>query len=125
MTSINPLKFGITNQYLKSVSNDETPKKQPQRQETGEKGQKQMGSDEVLGFLAARNADLIPAKTQKTIEVSKFVSPEQEARIASFMEGFEADYDEAFAAAANEFEGISDKTASNIALAYINSSYEK
>jgi hypothetical protein len=39
------------------------------------------------------------------------------------MQGFEADYDEAFSITADEFPEISEKAAGDIALAYINASY--
>ena len=39
------------------------------------------------------------------------------------MKGFEADYEEAFNIASNEFPEISEQAAGDLALAYINSSY--
>lgn len=124
MTNINPLRFGVTgNQYYKPVNDDESSKNKAQEQKTGESKERQIASNEVLGFLAAQNVDLIPVKTQKTLDVSKYVTPEQEARIAGFMKGFEENYDAAFATALNEFPEISDGAAQDLALAYINSSY--
>ena len=72
--------------------------------------------------MAAQNLAFVPTKTTRTINVSKYVTPEQEARIAGFMKGFEADYEEAAAIAQNEF-GVDEKTAGSIALAYINATY--
>ena len=83
---------------------------------------KQFGSNEVFGFLAAQNADLIPVKPTRTYEVSKYVTPEQQARIESFVKGLEASYDEALAITADEFPEISQKAAGEIALAYVNAS---
>lgn len=124
MTNINPLKFGVTgNQYFKQESKEDFSKNTEKEQKTNENQHKQLGSNEVFGFMAAQNADLIPVKTQKTLDVSKYVTPEQEARIADFMKGFEADFDEAFSIAADEFPEISDNAASELALAYINASY--
>ena len=123
MSNINPLKFGVTgNQYFKQETKEDLSKhteKEPKTQQQ----QKQVNSNEVFGFLAAQNADLIPVKTKKTVEVSKYVNSEQESRIADFMKGFEADFDEAFNIAIDEFPEISEKTAGDIALAYINASY--
>lgn len=124
MSNINPLKFGVTgNQYFKQEAKEDLTKGAAKEHKAEEKAHKQLGSNEVFGFLAAQNADLIPVKAQKTVDVSKYVTKEQEARIADFMKGFEADFDEAFNIAADEFPEISEKAASDIALAYINASY--
>ncbi len=89
-----------------------------------EKEKKQVDSNEVLGYLAAQNLDIVPTKkAEKTVEVGKYVSSEQEARIEEFMKNFEADFDEAFDIAAEEFPGISDEAAASLALSYINASY--
>ncbi len=94
------------------------------QEQAKEKQQKQVSSNEVLGFMAAQNSDLIPVKSPKTLDPAKYVTSEQEARIAEFMKGLEADYDEAFDIAKNEFvPEISDELASDLALSYINASY--
>lgn len=125
MTNINPLKFGVTgNQYFKQETKKDLAESAAGDQKATEKQNKQLGSNEVLGFMAAQYSDLVPVKTQKTLDVSKYVTPEQEARIAAFMQGFEADFDEAFEIAANEFPEISQKAAGDLALAYINASYK-
>jgi hypothetical protein len=124
MTNINPIKFGIAgNQYYKQEAKEDLTKNTTKEAKTNENQQKQLNSNDVLGFMAAQNADIIPVKTQKTIDVSKYVTPDQEARITAFMQGFEADYDEAFSITADEFPEISEKAAGDIALAYINASY--
>lgn len=124
MSNINPLKFGVTgNQYFKQESQEDLTRGAAKEQPSTEKTEKKLGSNEVLGFMAAQNADLIPVKAQRTLDVSKYVTPEQEARIAEFMQGFQEDYDEAFAITADEFPEISEKAAGEIALAYINASY--
>ena len=123
MSNINPLKFGVSgNQYFRQETKEDLSKNTEKESQT-QQSKKQIGSNEVFGFLAAQNADLIPVKTQKTVEVSKYVTPEQEARIADFMKGFEADFEEAFNIATDEFPEISERAAGNIALAYINASY--
>ncbi len=123
MSNINPLKFGVSgNQYFRQETKEDLSKNTEKESQT-QQSKKQIGSNEVFGFLAAQNADLIPVKTQKTVEVSKYVNSEQESRIADFMKGLEADFDEAFNIAIDEFPEISEKTAGDIALAYINASY--
>lgn len=124
MSNINPLKFGVTgNQYFKQESKEDLTKGAAKEQKAAEKAEKKLGSNEVLGFMAAQNTDLIPVKTQKTLDISKYVTPEQEARISEFMKGFQEDYNEAFAIVADEFPEISENAAGEIALAYINASY--
>ena len=121
--NINPLKFGVTGQYFKQETQEDLNKNSAKEETAQAKEEKQVSSNEVLGFLAAQNADMIPVRTQKTLDVSKYVTEEQEARIEEFMKGFEADYDEAVEIAGEEFPGISDELAGDLALAYINSSY--
>ena len=125
MTNINPIKFGINgNQYFKHEEKEDLTKKSAKEKQASETTHKQYQSEEVLGFMAAQNSDIIPVKAQKTLDVSKYVTKEQEARIASFMQNFEADYEEAFNTTAKEFPEIGSKTAGEIALAYINSKYK-
>ena len=123
MTNINPINLGVgANQYLNTEPKEEKAKDTAKKSaEAADK--KQVSSEEVLGFLAAVNSDIVPAKAQKTVNVAKYVNDDQAARIADFMAAFEADFDEASAIALDEFPDITQETASNIALAYINSTY--
>lgn len=123
MTNINPFKFGVTgNQYIQKESKEDLLKQNANEPVPEKQVQKQIGSNEIMGFLAAQNADLIPVKPTRTYEVSKYVTPEQEARIAGFIQGLEASYNEALAITADEFPEISGKAAEEIALAYVNAS---
>lgn len=124
MTNINPINFGFTgNQYIKKNLNEEIVQEQ-KKNNNGEIGtKKQMSSEDVLGYMAKVNADIIPAKAERTIEVSKYVNAQQQERIENFMKAFEADYDEASQIALTEFPDISQETAGKIALAYINATY--
>jgi hypothetical protein len=120
--NINPVKLGITsNQFVVKEKQEEQKKNLNQEKQAEDK--KQVDSKEVLGYMAAQGLDMVPVRTQKTLDVSKYVNDEQEARIADFMKDFEANYDEAFAIAADEFPGISDDLANDLALSYINASY--
>ena len=73
--------------------------------------------------MAAQNTDIVPAKTTKTVDISKYVNEEQTQRIKDFMAAFEADFNQASEIAMNEFPDLSQEAAGNIALAYLNSSY--
>ena len=121
--NINRLNFNITS-YNYTGPDGEAAKSSLEKKSEVEikSNQSTMGASEILGYLANINTDLVPVKTQKTVDVNKYVTPEQEARIAEFIKGFEADYDEAAQIAVDEF-GISKKAANDIALAYINASY--
>ena len=122
MTNINPINSKIgANPYLNLEPREEKAKEAAKK--SAEAAPKQVASEEVLGFMAAVNADMVPAKAQKTVDVAKYVNEDQAARIADFMAAFEADFDEASAIALDEFPDITQETASNIALAYINSTY--
>ena len=120
--NINPIKLGITNNQFVVQEKQEEQKRNLNKEKQAE-DKKQVDSNEVLGFMAAQGLDMVPVRTQKTLDVSKYVNDEQEARIADFMKDFEANYDEAFAIAADEFPGISDDLANDLALSYINASY--
>ncbi len=126
MTNINPIRFGIAgNQYFKQEAKEDLTKGADKEKTNGEKQNKQVDSKEVLGYLAAQNADILPVKAKKTVDVSKYVNAEQSARIEDFMKAFEADYIFASKIAKDEFgDNISDKTAGELALAFINSSYQ-
>lgn len=123
MSNINPLKFGVTgNQYIQKDAKEDLAKQSENGTVAENQEKKQLGSNEVFGFLAAQNADLIPVKATRTYEVSKYVNAEQQARIESFVKGFEATYDDALAITADEFPEISGNAAAEIALAYVNAS---
>ncbi len=123
MTNINPIRFGITgNNYFKHEEKEDLAKNNKEAK-SEEKSQKQYESNELLGFLAAQNADIRPAQPTRTYNVSKYVNAEQESRIADFMKGFEADFEGASKFAKDEFPDINQRTADNIALAYINATY--
>ena len=120
MPNINPIRFGITG-YNRPEERQVIQEK-PEQKKEGKKDQKQLGQEEVLSFLSMQNVDVIP-KSTRTYNVSKYVTAEQEARIAEFMKGFEADFENASAIAKEEFPDIEQRTADNIALAYINATY--
>lgn len=122
MANLDPLKFGVTgNQYFRTETNNEQEQKSAS-QAGGEKVDKQMSSKDVLAFLEAKNAAFVPVRAPKVLDVDKYVSSEDQARIEEFMNGFEADYDEAVAIAVEEF-GISPEAAGEVALAYIDNTY--
>ena len=120
MTNINPIRFGITG--YNRPEEKQVIQEKPEQKKENRKEHKQVGQEEVLSFLSMQNVDVIP-KSSKTFNVSNYVTEEQEARIAEFMKGFEADFDNASAIAKEEFPGIEQRTADNIALAYINATY--
>lgn len=123
MTNINPIQFGITGNYFikKEEKQDLTTKSE--KTNVNPDANKNIDSNEVLGYLAAKNADLVPAKTKRTVDVSKYVTQEQANRIAGFMQGFEEDFNEVSSAAIEEFPDLTESAAGSIALAYINASY--
>ncbi|MCD7739857.1 MAG: hypothetical protein LUH11_00705 [Candidatus Gastranaerophilales bacterium] len=125
MSNINPIKFGVAGQYYKNNTKEDLNNSKDKEQQISQTQQKQVSSNDVLGYLAAQNTDMIPIKSQKTLDVSKYVSEDDEARITEFMKGFESDYNEAYAIAADEFPEISENAAGNLALAYINASYSE
>ena len=120
--NINRLGFNITGYNYARQEEAAAQSAPEQKGKAVEKENKQLGANDVLGYMAAANADLIPVKAQRTVDVRKYVSTDQEKRISEFVKGFEADYENAAAMAVNEF-GVDEKVAGEIALAYINASY--
>ena len=120
--SVNPIKLGIgqTNLFRPKQTEDVTEKPQKKAEHQEEKRQ---NPNDVLNFMAGLNSDLVPAKVTRTVDVSKYVTPEQEARIAEFMKGFEADIETISTNAQAEFPELSENAANAIALAYVDSTY--
>lgn len=123
MTNINPIKFGVSGQQFFAKENNEELAKEASKEGKKETAAKEITANDVLGFLAATNADIKPANVKKAIEVSKYVNEEQTARIEDFMKTFEENFDVISATALEEFPDITQETASSIALSYINQTY--
>ena len=118
MTSINPIRFGITgSQYEKPDVAEDAKQKRTKENKSAER--KELSGSDVLNFLAAQRADFIPTKAaRRSVDVSKYVNEEQQARIEDMMKGFEANYEDAFNVAKQEFPELSEKAASSLALAW-------
>ena len=126
MSSINPLRFGVAgNQYLKQDVANESKQSKAREENTSRKEEKNIDSNSVFNYMAAQNADIVPSASKKTINVSKYVNPEQEARIADFMKSFESDYEAAYEITEEEFQGLSETAISGLALSYLDSAYEQ
>ena len=123
MTNINRINLGVnSNNFFKKEENESLQKEQ-QNNVLKEKETKQVSSGEMLSMMAAVNADIIPAKVTRTVDVSKYVNEEQAARIAGFMQGFDADFEALSSSAMAEFPDLSQGAADSIALKYINETY--
>ena len=87
MTNINPLNFGVQgNPYLKKDTQDDLAKETLSNPKK-EQEVTQANSNELLGYMAAVNSDIIPQKVTRTVEVKKYVNDEQAARIEDFKIG--------------------------------------
>ncbi len=122
-SNINPINLGVNSNYFKKENNEDLTKGTKNESQSTDANKNQLNSNDVLSFLAAQNADVVPVKAQKTLDVSKYVTSEQEARIADFMKGFEADYDAALNLTKEEFPDLSDGAASSIALNFLDETY--
>ena len=126
MSNINQINFGVNaNQFFRQEEKEDLTQGTKKDAESAQGAQKKYESSEILGFMASQNIDIIPVKTQKTLDVSKYVTPEQEARISDFMNNFQADYDYALNETMQEFPDLSEEAAGSIALAFVNSSYDE
>ena len=79
-------------------------------------GQKEVPAGDVLNFMAAQSIDVQP-KVKKTVDVSKYVTPEQAQRIASFVQGFEKEVEKGLLNFNKEFPGNGLSDAAKLGLA--------
>ena len=71
--NINPIGFGITgSSYFKPESKEDLNPNKGKEQKSEESKHKQVASNEVLGFMAAQNVDIIPKPVTKSVDVSKY-----------------------------------------------------
>lgn len=123
MTNINPIQFGITTNYLKSKEEKQDLSQKTEKNNVYPEQKKHVNSNEVLSYMAAQNADLVPANAKRTVDVSKHVSEESAQRIEAFVNTFNADFEEAYNVAIGEFPDLTEAAAASLALSYINASY--
>lgn len=74
-----------------------------------------VAADKVLDYLAKTAVAVAP----KTVDPSKYVDAESEARIAAFMGQFEDIVAQNLAAITSEFPGMSEKSAMAVALSQV------
>lgn len=126
MSNINPIKFGVGNQYYKQNTKEDLAQQTGKENQPEANAHQQINGGDVLGYMAAQSAVFVQPSATKSVNVSELISkyntPEQQERIAAFMQAFEADFNEASAIAVDEF-GIEEELADNIALEYINATY--
>ena len=117
----------ITNAFIKVTDykiNEDGKKEEKNAQQKGkeaEENNKQLNPSDVLGIMAAQNAD-------KKINIEKVseknnVTNESKARIEESVKSFEEIYNRALAIAMEEFPDLSEEAASQVALAYIDAAY--
>jgi len=81
--NINPQIVGYT---VKKENKNESSEAETLKQSSVDS--KEVSGSDVLSFMAAQSIDVTPS-AKKTIDVSKYVTPEQAERIAGFVQGFE------------------------------------
>ncbi len=84
--------------------------------------QKELSADDVLNYMAAQNADIQASTAKKTIDVSKYVTSEQAARIAGFVQGFESEVEKGLLGFDQEFpnSSLSDEAKTNLVVEMFN-----
>lgn len=120
MTQINPINVNTQGIHgaLGYGAKAKSEHKETEEAKTGAAGSQkpQLSADDVLNFLAQSAAVAAP----KTVDPSKYVDKESEARIAGFMADFEDKVAEGLAAFAKEFPTASEKTGEAVVLAKLN-----
>lgn len=121
MTSINPINVntqGIGNSFGYGVKSKTEHKEAEEAKTNVNSGEKsKVAPDDVLNYMAQSAAVSAP----KTIDPSKYVDKESEARIAGFIAQFEDKVAEGLKAFDQEFAGVnvSDSTKMSVVLAGI------
>lgn len=125
MTNINPIRLtngAVSNNQKHAEKGDVTQGNEQNYQQSANVNSQVNGSD-VLNYMATQNAAFVPTNATKTVNVADYVNAEQKTRIEDFMKAFEADFEEISAMTMDEFPDLSEGAASEIALAYIDSTY--
>ena len=83
---------------------------------------KEVPASDVLSYMAAQSVDVQPQKVKKTLDVSKYVTPEQAQRIAGFVQGFESEVEKGLIEFDKEFPGtgVSESTKMDFVLDMFN-----
>lgn len=83
---------------------------------------KEVPASDVLNYMAAQSIDVQPQKVKKTLDVSKYVTPEQAQRIAGFVQGFESEVEKGLIEFDKEFPGagVSESTKMDFVLDMFN-----
>jgi len=119
MTQINPI--NVNTQGIQGAlgygAKAKSEKKETEEAKAAAVNEKpQLSADDVLNFMAQSAV----VGTPKTVDPSKYVDKESEARIAGFMAGFEDIVATNLAAISQEFPGMSDGAKQALALTQVN-----
>ncbi len=116
--NINPQIVGYT---LKKEAKDKSAEAETSTKSAVDK--KEVPASDVLSFMAAQSIDVKPA-AKKTIDVSKYVTSEQAARIAGFVQGFEKEVEKGLLQFNKEFpqSSLSDSAKLDIVVEMFNNS---
>lgn len=104
--NINPININsqsIAFSGMKSKEKEAEKKAEEEKSSTPAPATKNLEAADVLGFMAAQSVDVQPKRAEKTLDVSKYVTPEQAERIAGFIRGFESEVENGLKAFDAEF----------------------
>lgn len=117
MSQINGL--GFNPNYPQKIEKKENEQQEAKQIETPQAEQKpQVSPNQVFEFMANSNVPLNINKPTKTLDISKYVTPEQAARIGGFINSFESAVVENLKAmeSSPEFANLSDEAKLNVAV---------
>lgn len=122
--NINPINVNsqaISYSRLAQQEKAETLVNKKQNEEQAAVEKKEVPAADVLKYMAAQSIDVQP-KVKKTLDISKYVTPEQAERIAGFVQGFEEEVEKGLLAFDKEFPGsaMSDAAKMNIVVDMFN-----
>lgn len=109
------IQFGVSGNYYVPTEKKEDKSNNGEQAVVQQGSQAQIANKDVLNYMAVQNMDIVPQGVVKNVDVTKYVTPAQEARIAA---EFGAKLDEVDTVAVdvkNEIPGITEEAATSIA----------
>lgn len=122
--NINPI--NINSQAIKYAQMHQPEKKEDAIKDASKENKpvidkKEVPAGDVLSYMAAQSVDVQP-KVKKTVDVAKYVTPEQAQRIAGFVQSFESEVEKGLLNFDKEFPGnqVSEDAKLNLAVDLFN-----
>lgn len=120
-TNVNKISQAYTSYQTNKVGEKPEGKAQQKEDSKPQIERKEVSANETLNFMTAQNIGLKPVVPPKVLNISKYNTPEQEARIRADAQKYEENFEKTSEKIDNELgKSVSDKAKKELALAVIN-----